>query len=365
MEKPSHMALNFAGYYHDGETSARRKVRIFPSTRSLHLQGEDGERLEEWPYRGLRLAEEVYHERPFRLRHKDKGEAALTVTTPELLKVLEQRLGRKLRQHWLMRPSPGMVGVWSLGLIAVVAVFWFVFPLAVSPLARLVPLSWEKALGEKVIAGVANEASICTGAPGLTALETLTARLTRGIASPYPLRVRISGIKMVNAFAAPGGNVVIMRGLLEAAETPEEVAGVLAHEIAHSVERHPMQGMIRAMGIGLVFGMLTGDTSALDGMVSNVGQLLLIFSYTRKDELAADRIGVAMLNRADIRGQGLLEFFRRLKKKQGGGGTSALPALFSTHPLHEERIALIESTATGRKEAMTEAEWQSLRAICG
>lgn len=357
------MAVNYEGYYSDGETAARRKVRIYPSTRSLQLHGEDGERLEEWPYRGLKLAEEVYHERPFRLRHKEKGEAALTVSTPELLGVLEQRMGRKLRQHWLMRPSLAMVGVWAVALVGVVAAYWFVFPLAVSPLARLVPESWEEALGEKVIAGLAGENSFCEAPPGQAALSALTVRLSRGIATPHPLRVRVSGNKMVNAFAAPGGNVVLMRGLLDAAETPEEVAGVLAHEIAHSVERHPMQGVIRAMGIGLVFGMLTGDTSALDGVASDFGQMMLIFSYTRQDELSADRIGVGMLNQAGIRGEGLVKFFLRLQEKQGE--TSGLPQLFSTHPLHEERINLIHATATGRNAAMTETEWQSLRDICG
>lgn len=187
-------------------------------------------------------------------------------------------------------------------------------------------------------------------------------RLTAKVRAPHPLRVRVVAVGGVNAFAAPGGQIIILKGLIEAAQSPEEVAGVLAHEISHSLERHPMEGLMRAMGLQLLFGAVTGDFGTLDSAAGNFGQMLVLFSFTRGDEMDADRIGIGLLNRAGIRGDGLRDFFDRLAKS--GAGAPGLPSLLSTHPVSEERVAQIRALATGRGDAMSPNDWTALAAIC-
>ena len=175
--------------------------------------------------------------------------------------------------------------------------------------------------------------------------------------------VRVKDSDIINAFAAPGGQVVFMRGLIELVETPEELTFVLAHEIAHSARRHPMQALVRFAGIQLIFSTLTGNASGLESTIAEFSKFLLFFSYTRDAEREADRVGIEMLNQANIRGDGLVTFFERLMKMDTV--TKNLPKMLSTHPIHEERIKAAKPLTTGKEKAMTKKEWKALRNICG
>ena len=364
--------MRYQGYYTDGKSSARVEVWIQPVGEGLRLLSTGGDPLEDWPYQGLRLLEEAYPGRPVRLRHRNRGEATLTLETPELLDALEKRTRRRLRGHWLFRPTGAAVGLWMVLLVGILIGVGWGLPRLVAPLSQLIPASWEKPLGEKVAGMISMGQPFCTGETdraiqGQTALDKLTERLLEaglhdGRELPYPVRVRVSPLAVVNAFAAPGGEVVLMEGLIAKAESPEEVAGVLAHELAHSLERHPLQGLVRSMGLRLVFALLLGDSTALDTLAGQIGEAAVLFSYTRADELEADRIGMELLNRANIRGDGLLVFFQRMRKAEGDEG--GLPALLSTHPVHEERIAVIRANARGTGPALSSEEWEALRNIC-
>lgn len=354
-------------YYTDGHTAERHEVAVQAGRNALHLTRADaeraGERLDEWPYPGLYTAEEVYGEAPVRLRHRARGEATLTLASPALLDEIRRLGGPGLRGRSWLRPSltlAAVAGVLALGVIA--AGLWGL-PRLLAPLAHVVPASWEQALGERVVERLTAERPACTGEAGQAALTALTARLTKALGDedgpPYPLHVRVLPDAAVNAFAAPGGHVLLLNGLLEEAEGPAVVAGVLAHEIAHAARRDPLQGLIRAAGTSLLVSALVGDRAALDAAAARFAQMLVLFSYSREAELAADRLAVRMLNRADISAAGLADFLRRLQARG-----AAVPALLSTHPVTAERIALIEAEATGGGDALTPAQWEALRTIC-
>ena len=180
--------------------------------------------------------------------------------------------------------------------------------------------------------------------------------------SPFQVTVRVIPRKTVNAFAAPGGQVVLFSGLIEKAESPEEVAGVMAHEIAHATERHPMQSMLRAAGVFLLAALLVGDTSTLGAFASEGAKVLLVLSYSRDTEREADRIGMELLNRAGIRGDGLVHFFARLQEE--AKGKDRLPVLFASHPMHAERVERLKLLATGTQAALSPKQWRALRGIC-
>lgn len=354
--------MRLQGHFTDGRSTAREAVRVMLAAEALHIHSEEGALLQSWPYEGLRLLEEVYAGQPLRLHHRAFGDATLTLDDSAALARLEHLAGSRLGGQSLIRPRLMVALVAGIVLAVIVTGLVLGLPRLAGPLAALVPSEWERALGERVVSQLAAEDQLCGGAAGAAALEGLVRRLSASAEPPHPLRVRVAAVPGVNAFAAPGGQIIILKGLIEAAETPEEVAGVLAHEIAHSLEGHPLEGLMRAMGLQLLIGAVTGDFGILDSAAAGFGQMLVLFSFTRADEMAADRIGIDLLNRAGIRGDGLRRFFERLQEMQGGA--SAPPSLLSTHPLFEERVGQIDALAAGKGEALDAETWAALQNIC-
>ena len=112
----------------------------------------------------------------------------------------------------------------------------------------LLPDAWSKRVGEQMEASLVQNAKVCQTPGGVKAIAAMLAKLAEGNPDMPPLRVRIYDIPIMNAFALPGGYIVLTRGLLREASEPGEVAGVLAHEIGHVAHHHPEAQMIRIAG---------------------------------------------------------------------------------------------------------------------
>ncbi|NIR58656.1 MAG: M48 family metallopeptidase [Gammaproteobacteria bacterium] len=354
--------MQLEGYLTDGATAARHTVRVTPTPTGLELIDAQGRALERWGYDGLALAEEVYRGQPVRLRHRAHGEARLTLPDPEALAALCRFEPRLCRRYYSGRHTLTRLVAWSLALAAVIVGLVVGVPRLAEPLARAVPLEWETALGNHVVESGLPLAPRCEGADGREVLDALTRRLAATVETPYTFRVAVTADEAVNAFAAPGGRIVLFHGLIEFAEGPDEVVGVLAHEVAHVVARHPMEALLRDAGYRLLFTALTGDASAAGAAAAGVGESLIALSYSRADEVEADRMGVEMMNRAGLRSTGLTEFFDRMRAREGD-----LPeglAFLSTHPLHAERVQELRPRVRGTGESLGPARWRALRRMC-
>ena len=269
---------------------------------------------------------------------------------PELDALFPQRHGYG---RWIDR-----LGLWTAvaacGLVsaAVLAAGWF----APVWLAPLVPQSVERVYGEALVGDFGGK--FCASPMGDAALRKLTAAL-----DPHPqdLNVRVVDVPVVNAAALPAGNIMIFDGLFDEVDSPEELAGILAHEIAHVRRRHVTAAMLREFGISVFTTALGGTTAGrVDGFVA--------LSFTRRAEADADQGAIEMLRRADISPRPTAGFFKRLKKIEGDPGRLA-PAMtyLSSHPLSADREKRFEAAA--RKDAayrpvLTSREWTELRAIC-
>jgi predicted Zn-dependent protease len=142
--------------------------------------------------------------------------------------------------------------------------------------------------------------------------------------------------------------------------------------MAHEVQRHPMRGLLRTAGLRLVIGALAGGSGSAFSF-AGFGELLLDLSHSRQDEAEADRIGVEMLNRANIRGGGLVAFFARQEEEEkresaASAGkqkpSSRVIQFLSTHPTDEARVAAIKAQARGTGNALSKVQWQALQTIC-
>ena len=160
----------------------------------------------------------------------------------------------------------------------------------------------------------------------------------------------------INAFAGPGGYIGVHSGLVTAATTEAQLAGVLAHEIAHVSQRHIARSIARsersnyttlaAVLAGLIIGSQNpqaGQAAITGGIAAGQQQRI---NYTRSNEYEADRIGIALLARADFDPGGMTRFFETLMRASGPGG-SQVPEFLRTHPLSETRLSEAASRAAG------------------
>lgn len=347
----------FSGRFYDGQSSAPAPAEVTLDGDALSIAA--GAR--RWPYPSLRLLEEAYDGRPVRLRALGAGEARLVVDDAAFLAALAEkaphlrRLDRRGRRN-----GPAAAG-WTAGVAAAIAAIYFGMPAASGPLAAVIPLSWEEGLGdtarEALIAQLGRNARTCDAPEGTRALARLTARLSIAMPSRYAWRVEVIDNGMENAVNLPGGSILLLRGLIERAKSPEEVAGVLAHEMGHGVARHGTRALIGNVAVQMMLTVFAGDSSRWAGTAADVA----LRAHSRDAEREADRLGVDMLNRAGIRAAPLAAWFRRLAAEPGG--TKANDYV-STHPPSAERAQEVEARATAQGDAMSAQDWQALRAIC-
>jgi predicted Zn-dependent protease len=206
-------------------------------------------------------------------------------------------------------------------------------------LANRVSMETEVNIGERAFAQFEQEHVLTQeGLPART-IADIGVKLTQG--SRYKYRWYVSDEREVNAYALPGGIVVVNAGMIEEAGSAEELAGVLAHEVQHVEYRHTLQQMIHAAGWAAVLAVVLGDVSAVTTIVVHqLGNL----RNSRKLEAQADLEGLRAMARAGILLNGLPALFRQLEGKQRRLGGEGI-ALLRSHPATEERIADLEQLA--------------------
>ena len=247
----------------------------------------------------------------------------------------------------------------TLGTVLAISIgaLFLAIPFLSGFVARFVPASVEATIGSQMIDELAKETEFCQDPEGLQALDAMVEALAAQTDGTYEFRIYVADEEVLNAFAAPGGHIVLYRSIIDEAEGPDEVAGVLAHEMAHITNGHPARGMVEAMGYG-VFRLFTMD----ENMGAELVKSTLTNHYSREDELEADRSGVDLLNAAGLNSRGLLAFFDRLTDR-GQEIPGALEFL-STHPSGDTRKDALQEYVVEGKTVLTEEQWTALRGVC-
>lgn len=328
------------GYYFDGRTPTRHPVTVSIQSGGLNLAHEDGTSIG-WGYEEIRQTQGYHFNEPVRLERGGDIPEALVVADQKFLEAIHQvATGNASHLH-----NPALRSSWGkvvlVAGVGVILVGWLMYvwgiPALAGEIAARIPVSWEERIGRSVVEQMAPTQMKCPDTEGMKVLEEIVSSLAAGAGdSPYQFRVTVVKGSVVNAFAAPGGYLVIYEGLLRQTETPEELAGVLAHEIEHCLQRHPTRALFRRMSTQALVALLTGGEEALGGVLQ-MATVLGELRYSRRDEEAADRGGLAMIEAAKMDPQGMITFLGRLRKetahREGGLG------YFSTHPQISERIA--------------------------
>jgi predicted Zn-dependent protease len=230
----------------------------------------------------------------------------------------------------------------------------------------LVPPAWEVALGKTAAKSILSQKKICSHPEVVRAANEIGMRLVGALgAVPYSYKIRVLDDAEPNAFALPGGYVFLNRGLVEAAADLDEVAGVLAHELAHVQLRHGLSNIVRQAGIFIGLSVLIGDLGAVEQILLSNAASLLEMSFSREQETQADAEAVALMHRAKLNPLGLPRFLLTLSAKEGIAG--ALPSFLSTHPNSKQRSedlnALAQALGPVQHRPLT-ASIESLRGLC-
>ena len=349
----------------DGSTAKNQEVFVAVDRNTLIIQGEGGSIDRRWNLRDLVNIDDPPVHGILRLRNQNSDGVRLTITDSNLISEIAAIYPSLFdsQKHW--RGFGIMAALMVAGVLLLGSMFIFVLPRASSFFANLVPTGWELALGNRVSDDIlklvarisAAEDPVCSSKNGDQALAHLTERLGANAQTKHLFNVKVLDVGMVNAVALPGGHIFLFRGLLEKADSPNQVAGVLAHEMAHVIHRHGTEALIRETGLSIIFHALFG------GADNGMGQTLFGMSYSRGAEREADQTAVALLKSADIDTAGLANFFRAISN-QGADLPPGL-AFLSTHPQSDARADFVDNAGDGQGDLGLDADqWHALRGIC-
>lgn len=265
------------------------------------------------------------------------------------------------------------VASWAgLALGSIYLIIFHLLPAISDQLAELIPPEAEAAMGEEMVDEFAailtgfEKPRYCSTPDGTRALQKMVARAEAVSNLHLPLTVRVLDHEMVNAFALPGGQIMLFRGLIEKADSPEEVAGVLAHEIGHVVNRDPTRIALRSAGSAGLLGLLLGDFTGATVTVA-LSEALLRSGYQREAEVAADDFANSALSAQGLPTKPFAEFF--LKLKDPSREQSELLSHLASHPdLSGRAEKAAKADQIGDQPftpALNDQDWVALQEICG
>ena len=339
-------------YYYDG-ISARRHVAILTIFQGvLAVQGAEVTRTE--PFVSVRISEKLGSS-PRLLHFADGGHCEVSdhVAFESLL------IQAGYRPHSLVSR---LEGAWRYALLAlllssacVIAAFHWGLPWAAELAAARIPYSTAHIIDEHAMQafdGGLMQPSLLPAARRQALQQRFDALREGHNLPPYALEFRSSKIIGANAFALPGGTVVVTDELVALAGNDEEILAVLAHELGHISEHHPLRQLLQSSVVGLVMTWYLGDTSSL---LAAAPTLILQTSYSRDFERRADNYAANMLRMNGMAATRLADILEKLESSHRGTakGKNQQPSVaefLSTHPDTDERIRALLDSNHGKGE---------------
>lgn len=352
------------GRFVDGRSPQVREAAVEAWTEGLHIRHDGGDAV--WAWADIIRRDGAPGEARLSWRGDDAQRLTLSASDWRALKPA----GARSSEGRVRFASEAKIGA-GLVLLAV-AIFGVIFlaaPVMGDAVGRWAPPSWEARMGAAAEAQVSGLFPPCRGpgvAAGDAALTRLAERLGAHADARFPITVTLVKAPMPNAFALPGGRVMVNSALIEEAGDPDEAAGVLAHEVAHVAERHVVKGYARAMTIGALADLVIGGGGTAAPVAAGVVNVTAL-RYSRADEAEADARGMDYLQASGLDPSALARFFDRVLKiesdRKFAGGR--LPEFFSDHPDTRRRAEASRArTRPGTAPAMDAAEWAAVKAAC-
>jgi Zn-dependent protease with chaperone function len=326
----------------DGHTAAAHPVGVEISGRDLSLRAVDGTIVRTAALDGVQLSEPSANAPTF--VYFGDG-STLEVHDAESFNCALDALGRRPSLvARLQRSARAATGALALLLALFVLGYTHGLPLLARWVAFALPAAVEARVGdqfERTLDLQLLKASELTEEHQARLSALLRAAAARGApAVQYVLKSRATRTgEGVNAFSLPGGTIILLDGLVNAASAENQVLAVLGHEMGHVANKHGMRNLLQALGIAAIASATWGDFA---GAAASVPVVFGSLHYSRAFELEADRYAVEFLRANGLGAQPLIDFFESIAARTGEPGHGGLGDFFSTHPQTNDRIELLK-----------------------
>jgi Zn-dependent protease with chaperone function len=254
---------------------------------------------------------------------------------------------------WLERQWP-VAGVALALIVAIVAsAYVYGLPVAAERVAARIPFETEKALGEDAVDWMDSNLVLTHSKIDKDTQGRLLYRfdeMLKGLPASehYRLGFRSSDYLGANAFAFPGGTIIITDALIELADSDEDVLAILAHEIGHIEKRHAVRHILQDSAVAVVASALTGDAASLGVAVVGIPTILTSLEFSREFESEADSYAFELMTRYGISPQYFADMMQRMVEEQPVDDESEWGeewGFLSSHPPSDDRIARAHDAA--------------------
>ena len=312
----------FSGTFYDGKSANKYPVKLFLTQSQVELVFPDGRRIS-WLYPNLKISK-TSSTGPVHLERATSGpntiSEAVMIEDPDFLHVAHQVAPGALGNVWNQPHKRSLRYVLMIMACIILpplifAIWVYAIPAMTDAVADQVPTDWEEKLGQDYFQTLFQDSIEEPNPQVRKALDVMAERLLTAVPDqPYHFKIYVHPSKLVNALALPGGTIVVFQGLINITETPEELAGVLAHEFQHVLKRHSTRGIIRSEAINIFATMISGDS--MMNVILQAGGMMEFLRYNRKLESQADAEGMKMLLASQIDPKGMIRIFEKLEEQQ-------------------------------------------------
>jgi Zn-dependent protease with chaperone function len=276
------------------------------------------------------------------VRHEGYPAQSIEVDRREFADKLEDYFKRMDRSFFRKMFTPGTitlmrVAVIFFGLLA--AVYFFLVPWLAVRLANKVPVSFEEKMGNGMFDALKTGMVID---PSKTAVINVFFRELH-IPTKYNIRVTVIKDDVANAFAMPGGNIIVYDKLLNGMNSYEELAALLSHEFTHVNNKHTTKSLFRQLGSTVFLSVILGDVGAISSVIIGNADRLKGLSYGRGLEKESDLNGLQILSERKIDCNGFVKLFELLQKEVDAADVKEPAEWISSHPDLQKRIEYVKA----------------------
>lgn len=338
--------IKYSGKYFDGVTSKQHLVQVaIVEDVKITLYFEDQELV--IPFEEVNTIEHFGNQTTYFKIGKDFPYRTIEIDSAEVL----QRTKKYSSVADKLHIDIAQGGIKNVILITAITFLFFGFlivyglPFLGEIIGGNIPIEVEKSIGEAYYKQFVASSKVDTFKTN--SINKLIANYS--LSAKYKINLTVVESEQKNAFALPGGYIVIFTGILEEMDKPEQLMGLVAHEVTHINHRHSMRALGRSISSYLLFSWVIGDAAGITSvLVENYNQFMAL-SYSRELEADADKTGAELMIKNKIDPKGMIELMNILKKEDKDGQQEFL----QTHPLTENRISNLKKQLANQKEVPT------------
>ena len=337
-------------YYIQGGDEQNATILLLKDKLSIGLRDEHGNpRIVYWPYEQI-IRDNFWKRGQSIVRCGTYPVQTIQVDAKEFADKLEDVLKESDRSwlgRFLNKNQLRMIRMLAVFIIILVSAYIWLVPFLAERLAKKVPVSYEEKLGDGMYNAL--KPSFLINSEKTAYVNDFFRELN--IDSKYNIRITVVNENVANAFAMPGGNIVVYDKILTGMSGYEDLAALLSHEFTHVNEKHTTRSLFRKMAASLFLSIILGDIGTLGNVIISNADDLKGLSYSRRLEKEADMNGLRLLSERKIDCNGFIHLFELLEKetKQTGGQPTEW---ISSHPDLEKRIAYTKSSEQFNKNGV-------------